>query len=479
LTLSIRGPSRIAGFDIESRATLGVRPATSVSRAVGETLAAWLLWLYAAPFAFLMSAWLEKVLLAVAVLDIPFQIGGPVWKDQAITDLGSPGSLDFTITTIALCGLYAAAFLRAALDSSEGSPRHWRLFLPLTLYFGVMGLSVMVAERPSLSIVELYLLGQVFLLFLYIANRTRTRNDVLFVVVLFLISITLHGVASVVLTRIGHTVHVTGFTAEVTPAAEGFSRVGLPGSPNLAASCAATLLSVALGTLLTNVRGWVRKLAWVALCSGSVSLVLTLSRGGWLEFACSVFIIGYFALRRGWISRTLPIIAFIFALIVSVPLYSRIEFRLSSDDEGSAESRVPLDEIASRMIRDHPLMGVGANNFPVRMPDYLNTYNVRDYLATVHNTYLLIWSETGALGLIAYLWALFALMRQAWRCSKSDDPLLAPIALAFVGASVGLMLHMMVDKFVDGIDAFWAFGGLIIAIQNITKARPLYALKAA
>jgi O-antigen ligase len=458
---------------------MGMLAAQRLSRAK-DTVVALLLWLYAAPFAMLMSAKCEKVLFAIALLDIPFQVGGPLWQDQAIADRGSPGSLDLTITTIALCGLYAGCFLRAALDATPGSRRQrrlWRSCLPLIVYFTVMGLSTIVARRPGLSLLELYVAGQVFLLFLYIANRTRTRDDVLFIVVLLLITITLQGAASVVLNRVGHTVHVTGFTAQVVPDLGGFSRVGLPGSPNMGASLAATLLSLTLGTLLTNVRGWVRKLAFVALCSGIVSLVLTLSRGGWLEFPCSTLIIGFFALRRGWISPKLTLIPFIVALIICVPLYGRIQFRLTADDAGSAHSRLPLDEIAFRMIRDHPLIGVGANNFPVVMPNYLNTYNVGDYLATVHNTYLLIWSETGALGLAAYLWMLLTFVWQAWRCSRSDDRLLAPIAVAFVGASVGLMLHMLVDKFVEGIDAFWVFAALIIAIQNITKAQPVYAAR--
>ncbi len=444
----------------------------SRSRGTRDTVVAWLLRLYAAPFAFLMSAKVEKLLFAVALIDVPFQIGGPMWKDQAVTDLGSPGSLDLTITTLALFGLYAGCFLRATLDPGVSSPRRWHIYMPLTVYFIILGLSATFSQRPGLSLVELYVFGQMFLLLLYIANRTRTHKDVRFVVIFLLIGIALHGVVTVILSRIGHTVHVTGFTAEVTAGFQGFNRVGLPGSPNLAASCAATLLSLALGTLLTNERGWVRKVALISLVSGCVSLVLTLSRGGWLEFACSALIFGYFSFRRGWISPKLTLLALGSAIIICLPLYSRIQFRLSADDEGSAESRIPLDEIAFRMISEHPIIGIGANNFPVQMSNYVTTYNVGDFLATVHNNYLLIWSETGALGLAAYLWALFAIIRLAWRCSKSEDRFLAPIALAFVGASVGLMLHMMVDKFAEGMDAYWAFAGLVIAMQSIKSERP-------
>jgi O-antigen ligase len=455
----------------EDSPPVGVPEAPRVFTAAWETVLVWLLRLYAAPFAVLMSARGEKGLLAVALLNIPFQIGGPLWQDEAISDLGSPGSPTLTLTTLALCGLYAGWFLRATIDKAAHPQTRWRFSLPLTIYFVVITLSASVAQRPALSFVELYLSGQMFLLFLYVANWTRTHNDVLFIVVFLLIGLTLNGAAAVVLNHVGHTIHVTGFFAQVTEGDLSVHRVGLPGSPNLAASYVATVLSLALGVLLTNLRGSVRKLACAAVLSGAVHLVLTLSRGGWLEFLTSCMIIWFFSLRRGWTSVKLPLIVFILSVIVCVLLYGHIEARLGSDEAAdSADARLPLNEIAFRMISDHPILGVGVNNFPVRLSDYVNTYNVGDYLVTVHNNYLLIWSETGICGLVAYLWFLVAIVRQAWRCFRCGDRFVAPIALGFLGAVVGLMLHMMVDKFVENMDAFWVFAGLMVAMQDMTTA---------
>jgi hypothetical protein len=45
--------------------------------------------------------------------------------------------------------------------------------------------------------------------------------------------------------------------------------------------------------------------------------------------------------------------------------------------------------------------------------------------------------------------------------------------VAFVGAAAGLMLHMTVEKFIEGMDAFWVFAALVTALSNGVAVRPL------
>jgi len=75
------------------------------------------------------------------------------------------------------------------------------------------------------------------------------------------------------------------------------------------------------------------------------------------------------------------------------------------------------------------LLGVGSNNFSTVMEGYVTRELQRDFLYTVHNKYLLVWTEVGVGGLLAYLAFLFGVLRKGWACWKSNDPLLAPLAL--------------------------------------------------
>ncbi len=414
-----------------------------------------------------MSVRGKQTLLAIALLNIPFQIGGPLWQDDAVATYGAIAAFMLTLTAPAVFGLYLRELLCGALDrrTKPTTRPRWRISMSLTVYLVLMVLSVAVAERPSLSLFQIWLFVQNYLLFLYIANRTENKQAVLFIIKWLLIGLFLNGLAALPLNFVGQTFHVTGFYAQIQEGGT-FSRVGFPGAPNLAASYLSMAMSLALGVLLSNLHGWPKILALLALVFGGLHLALTFSRGGWIEFFTSALIIGIVAVRRGWISLRIPVIAFILGALVSLPLYSHIATRLTADDEGSAASRLPLNGIAFRMIVDNPILGVGANNFTVRLPDYVTTYNVGDYLAAVHNTYLLIWSETGILALLAFLAFLGASIRIAWRCSRSADRFVSPIALAIMGATIGFMVHMMVEKFAEGMDTYWVLAGLLFALYN-------------
>jgi O-antigen ligase len=104
-------------------------------------------------------------------------------------------------------------------------------------------------------------------------------------------------------------------------------------------------------------------------------------------------------------------------------------------------------KLAALIIEDHPLLGAGANNFPVAMQDYITRGFAGEFIYSVHNKYLLVLSETGPGGLLAFLWFLLAMVRRGIRCWRFKDPLISPLSLGCVAAVTGTMLHMFVDIF--------------------------------
>jgi O-antigen ligase len=59
------------------------------------------------------------------------------------------------------------------------------------------------------------------------------------------------------------------------------------------------------------------------------------------------------------------------------------------------------------MFKDHPLLGVGLNNFTVAMDEYGQVSGWTRFLQPVHNVYLLVAAETGLVGFIAFIGLLF------------------------------------------------------------------------
>lgn len=116
-----------------------------------------------------------------------------------------------------------------------------------------------------------------------------------------------------------------------------------------------------------------------------IPLFLTFSLSGWLAFL----------IRKKWL--------LIAAVAVSLIFGKNLSFLAP---ESSFSRRSQLTKIAWQMFKDHPLTGVGLNNFTVAMDRYGYIPATTRFLQPVHNIYLLILSETGLIGTTGFLYLL-------------------------------------------------------------------------
>ena len=106
------------------------------------------------------------------------------------------------------------------------------------------------------------------------------------------------------------------------------------------------------------------------------------------------------------------------------------------------------------------------------MDSYVTSEFRQAFLYTVHNKYLLVWSELGIGGLLAYLAFLFGVLRKGWACWRENDHLLSTLALGFTAAIIGHMVHQTVDIFHDRAitQLLWLVAGLLVAMHGILRA---------
>jgi O-antigen ligase len=428
------------------------------------------------PFAALRAKSVQKVLLGIVVLDVPLQLGTHFFYREADASSGALGGLSFSVTTIALLGLYASWFLRWLERRGQKARSPRRLSWALLCYLGFSALSLFVARDARLSGFELFFLLQMYLVFRYVAHFVRTRRDVLFIVSCILAGCLIESVLMVALgfadvsTTLWGPLHI-----RVDHDASGqFPRVGgTVGSPNDAGAYLSVVLSVAVSVLFVEVERKYKWLAAAVLAFGGAALVFTFSRGAWTAFVLATIL--FFSLMRLRKRISLkPLIPFAaIVLFLYLPFHSEINNRLISDDKGSAESRVPLMNLAFRMIADNPILGVGANNFSAAMVDYLTPEFRKGFLYTVHNKYLLVWSEIGPGGLLAYLAFFIGILRIGRACWKQGDPLLSTLALGMTVAVVGDMVHQSVEILQDRgiIQLLWLIAALVVAMQEILRAQ--------
>jgi O-antigen ligase len=246
--------------------------------------------------------------------------------------------------------------------------------------------------------------------------------------------------------------------------------VGTLGSPNVAGSFFASLLAPALSVFATPLGAAYRRLALTALVLGLFALFETFSRGAWSGTILSLLVLGIIALRRGWLRLTPGLLAGIAAVIVIVPFaLGAVESRLATAQ--SPAGRITLMRLAGRMIEDHPLVGVGANNFPVAVFHYLTPEFDGTWIYSVHNKLLLVWSEAGLFAFLAFVWFLVATLRYGLRATRSSDPVLAPLAAGLVAGFAGQIVHMQVDPFRSRseIQMLCVMCGLLAAMDRIRR----------
>jgi O-antigen ligase len=412
---------------------------------------------------------IRRFLLGVIVFDIPFHADVELGYRHGLAELNALGGLDVSLTTACLALLYALWFVDATSSASRPrttAPVGW----PLTIYVLIAGLSIGVASDRALASFEVWVLLQTFLLYVYLVKHVCTRRDVAFIATVLLCALLVESCVMIGLRALGHGIQLGPFNARVDPD----MRVGgTVGSPNTAGAYVSLLLAPCLGYLIVSVSRRQKLLAILAFIVGGLALAVTLSRGGWVAGAVSLGLFCTLAWWRGWLKARV-LFAFTATCVLAVGLFhTALHERFVSDDKGAARARVPLMKLACRMAVDHPILGVGSNNFAVAMSPYTGHPELRnEWLHTVHNKYLLVLVETGALGLLAFLWFLATVVSRGLRVSRLGDTGISPLALGFTAGIVGQMAHMTVELYHSRpqLQLLWMVAGLIVVMSHVVES---------
>ena len=263
---------------------------------------------------------------------------------------------------------------------------------------------------------------------------------------------------------------------------------GLIGHPNLLAVFLAILLPIGISILFSNISPIYKAGVSVVIVIGLISLVLTLSRSGWISFGVGLTALMFMSFvlpnvrGRFVFERMLAVLVFV---VIIVALSGPIIKRISHSDEGAVNFRWQWMGIATEMALDKPVFGHGLNSFVWFMPPYtpektyiglIRKYGSQEVLPVVHNIYLLVWAEQGTLGLIVYLAFYFHLMRIAWRgLSAYQQSFLAMVNLGCLIGLLALAVDGLASFFIRNDNCgrvFFLVAALVVAIQYWHKNNP-------
>ncbi len=190
---------------------------------------------------------------------------------------------------------------------------------------------------------------------------------------------------------------------------------------------------------------------WLALAVMLVACIATFSKGGLLLGLPAgmglVLIAGAWRSRRRWPLWVLAGLAVAAAAGLAVLFRTPRFADLFNFQSGTSFVRIKLWLGAWHMALDHPLLGVGPDNFLYAyrthyvLPSAWQELN----LSHPHNILLDTWTRLGLVGVGATGWALIAGWRQGWRLVKADSAIW-PLALGLLGGLSATLAHGLIDN---------------------------------
>ncbi|HEX5165030.1 MAG TPA: O-antigen ligase family protein, partial [Thermomicrobiales bacterium] len=262
---------------------------------------------------------------------------------------------------------------------------------------------------------------------------------------------------------------------------------GMVGDPNMYAMALIALIPLAfLGARWE--KHWLARTLWllsaVALMLASI---MTYSRGGYVSLAVVIACLAV----TGFIKfRSLLMVGLIVLVLMPVlpdsytsriSSLTSIPMSLVSDEppkpgeatDSSVDGRVAEMMAGLHMFMDHPILGVGTNNYQVHFQEYARPLGInRRADRAAHSLYVEIAAETGIVGLLSFgalVVTLFVSLRRVWTTNNKGNELhdLALIvAISLISLLVScIFLHFAYPRF------FMVFAGLAMAVASVQNWR--------
>lgn len=349
---------------------------------------------------------------------------------------------------------------------------------PFAGLFAMAAISTLVHNR-LFGIFDLFELVISFLLFIYAASEIREKR--LRMVIIMLVTITLiESIIAIAQNVTGSTLgleifgareYIKGFVGLIT-----VTRVtGTFGHPSNLAEFFDLTLPLTVSMLFYPMKRSYKLLLMATVVIGFVGLGMTYSRGGIIAsvlFSGTILMI-HFCKRMGLARGIFTSVALgvIFSLLV-LTIPNPIQKGLFRTEYETAYGRIPLMDVAFKMIRANPFFGVGLNNYvPVAVDyDFTPQQLTTAWDTAVHNVYLFVAGEIGIPGLIFFLAVVVSVFMASLPALRSPDPLILCAGLGFIGGIAAHLFHWFTDL-APWTTAwmFWLYMGLAVATGRLAK----------
>ncbi len=385
-------------------------------------------------------------------------------------------------TEIFLMILVLQWLIRAVRDRHQTRIKAFpAIALPTLALAAMCVLSMVNAKNVALSLFDTIVYIKMLIFFLFLANNIRNQEDLTIVLNALFLGLFIESLIMMLQFYRGSSLGLIG-TEEMSSFVQYKSEAriflrpgGTVGNVNGFARYLGFILPIASVMMLTTRNRRVLLLGFLASLAGLVALILTQSRSVWGAYGIGMVLALAFVVTRQLVTmRTLKRIS-IAALMVAALAVIYGDFiysRLTSDDHGSAKARLTTAEVALRIIEDHPIIGVGANNYDSYLRSYWLVEDPFTRIAVVHNNYLLIMAEIGIVGFAAFAWLLIALWVRTQRAMTCRVKYFREVAVGIFASLVCFLLASLADGYKSSLTLmylFWTLAAIIEALIHMDE----------
>jgi putative inorganic carbon (hco3(-)) transporter len=171
------------------------------------------------------------------------------------------------------------------------------------------------------------------------------------------------------------------------------------------------------------------------------ALLLSFTRSAWLGAAAGFVVLALLMPRKILISAALPLA--IVAAGTSGLIYHRLSLSFNEKQFGPDTGRLKLFIGGVRMIKDHPLFGVGPERIHTEFPRYYGGADLAEpnfYYGHLENNIVQLAAERGLLCLTAFLWFIFELYASLLKMLKTASGDIRWTVLSALSALTGFMI---------------------------------------
>lgn len=435
------------------------------------------------PFLLIWPILAKDVLVAILTFSLPFNVDQTFDLHQG--HIGGAKGYMVSVSGIAIVLLYLLLFIEMYRDRDKRM--QW---FPVSLFplLGILLMSILsLANAPHrwLGFYEILEFFKMAGIFLFIANYVQDNNRFQFVVILLIAGLFSESMIAILQRLTGTTLNLKIFGSAGSAAMQqiGFDSVfrvgGTLGGPNALAWYLDFLLPVGFALLFFRMRSLLRIMLISVLVAGSASLIITLSRGGWMGFLISLILIGMFQIRRLHLIKRVYLVLLLLLFMISSSIVllkteNPIQTRFKDDDQESVYVRLPLMKVAAYMIKAHPFIGSGINNYTLVHHQYDHTPEqvTVHFPYPVHNVFLQLAAEIGLPGLLLFLWFIFYVYYRLLVTIPRAERLDQNIFIGIIGALTAGLMQGMVENSTIGryhLLPFWFLCGMAIGRTTLYK----------